>query len=103
MQCPYCGADQSVCHDDGAGYSEDRRHEHTCTECDKAFVFSTSISFSYEPHKADCLNGAKHELKISSTYPRRYSLMRCASCDYERRPTDDEFKEAGIEITEPTT
>ena len=26
MQCPYCGADQEVCHDDGAGYSEDERH-----------------------------------------------------------------------------
>lgn len=31
MQCPYCGADQEVCHDDGAGYSEDTRHEHTCS------------------------------------------------------------------------
>lgn len=43
MQCPYCGADQEVCHDDGAGYVEDQRHEHTCSECDKTFVFRMAL------------------------------------------------------------
>ena len=98
MQCPYCEADQTVCHDDGAGYDESQRHEHTCSECGKVFVFITSISFSYEPHKADCLNGAPHDLKMSSTYPRQYSRMQCKVCDFERNPTPDEFKAAGIEL-----
>ena len=97
MQCPYCGADQEVCHDDGAGYSEDERHEHTCSVCDKTFVFTTCISFSYTPRKADCLNGTPHDLVLSNTQPRQYSKMRCKHCDYERGPTLDEFIAAGIE------
>lgn len=96
MQCPYCGADQEVCHDDGHGYAEDVRHEHTCSECEKTFVFTTMIVLYYTPHKADCLNGSPHELKMSSSWPRRYSKMHCIHCDYERQPTDDEFAAHGI-------
>ena len=91
MKCPYCGADQDVCHDDGAGYDEGVCHEHTCSKCEKTFVFCTTISFSYVPHKADCLNGADHDLKMSATHPKQYSKMRCRSCDYERKPTPEEF------------
>lgn len=98
MQCPYCGADQEVCHDNGAGYSEDTRHEHTCSACDKLFVFTTFISFSYTPHKADCLNDAPHELALSKSYPLRYSRIRCKHCDYERNPTEEEFSAAGIDL-----
>ncbi|WP_228897794.1 hypothetical protein [Acidovorax sp. Leaf73] len=98
MQCPYCGADQDVCHDDGAGYAEDVRHEHTCRECEKTFVFNTYISLDYTPRKADCLNGAPHELEMSKSYPRRYSKMRCRHCDYERTPTADELAAAGIDL-----
>ena len=91
MNCPYCDAEQEVCHDDGAGYDEGQRHEHTCRSCDKTFVFSTFISLSYEPHKADCLNESPHRLKMSSTFPREYSKMRCRDCDFERNPTPEEF------------
>lgn len=97
MQCPYCGADQDVCHDDGAGYSEDQRHEHTCRECEKTFVFTTCIALYYTPHKADCLNDQPHALQISATHPRKFSKMRCQHCDYERSPTPEEFATAGIE------
>ena len=93
MECPYCGADQEVCHDDGHGYAEDVRHEHTCSECGKTFVFTTFISFDYTPHKADCLNGGEHELKLTNTYPRRYSQMRCRHCDYSRQATEAEIGE----------
>ena len=98
MQCPYCGADQEVCHDDGAGYSVDERHEHTCSVCDKTFVFTTFISVSYTPRKADCLNDAPHELAMSKSYSRRYSRMQCVHCDYQRTPTSDEFAAAGINL-----
>ena len=91
MQCPYCGADQEVCHDDGQGYSEDENHEHTCSECEKTFVFRTVISFYYYPEKADCLNGAHHDLKLSNTYPREYAHMGCKNCDYRRKPTSEEL------------
>lgn len=102
LECPYCEADCEVNHDDGAGYAEDRRHEMTCHNCDKSFIFTTYISFSYEPSKADCLNDGEHKLELSSTYPRRYARMRCADCDYERKPTPEEFLAAGITADELT-
>ena len=96
MKCPYCNSYQDVCHDDGNGYSEEKRHEHECSECEKTFIFTTYISFSYESAKADCLNGCDHNLKLSTTYPRKYSMMRCMNCDYKRQPTDNEFHINGI-------
>lgn len=96
MNCPYCGEGQDVDHDDGAGYEESVRHEHTCRECEKTFVFTTSISYHYEPEKADCLNGSEHNLEMSKTYPRRYSQMLCQDCDYSRLPTPEEFQSHGI-------
>lgn len=97
MKCPYCGADQEVCNDDGHGCDEDVRHEHTCSECDKTFVFTTYIRWHYTAEKADCLNDSEHKLKMSSTNPRRYSKMRCCDCDHERKPTPEEFKANGID------
>lgn len=94
MQCPYCGADQEVCHDDGAGYSEDERHEHTCSECGKAFVFNTYISLSYTAHQADCLNGAEHALSFRKSWPEKYSRMGCRDCDFERVASTEEIEAA---------
>jgi hypothetical protein len=88
LTCPYCKHEFDVCHDDGFGYAESCRHEQECPECEKSFVFETSISFSYSEYKADCLNGAEHALKLSSTQPKEYSMMRCTECDYERKPTE---------------
>ena len=98
LECPYCGAGQEVCHDDGFGYSEDERHEQECSECEKTFVFTTSIHYYYEAEKADCLNGGQHVLAMSATYPREYSKMYCRDCDFRREPTPDEFKAAGISV-----
>jgi len=91
VECPYCGADQEIDHDDGYGYEEDRVHEQECNECEKAFVFKTSIHFYYEVSKADCLNGAPHNFKATKTYPVKYTKMRCVDCDEERKPTDTEM------------
>jgi hypothetical protein len=100
MECPYCGEEQEVNHDDGFGYAEDERHEMECSKCDKKFVFTTSISYDYSPEKADCLNGGgAHVLEISATYPREYSKMCCRDCDFKRKPTPEEFAAAGIVIT----
>jgi hypothetical protein len=90
MECPYCGAECEVCHDDGQGYAEDKLHQHTCGDCGKTFVFTTSISFYYEPQKADCLNDGKHDWKPSKTYPKCYTRMVCSMCDERREPTDEE-------------
>ena len=100
VECPYCGAGQEINHDDGYGYDEGQRHEQQCSDCDKNFTFTTSISYYYETEKADCLNGGQHILEMSATYPREYSHMGCGDCDFKRKPTPDEFATAGITITE---
>lgn len=103
VHCPYCEMGQEINHDDGFGYEEDRRHEQQCPHCEKTFVFTTSISFSYEAEKADCLNdGGEHKLKMSATYPRQYSDMGCEDCDFKRKPTPEEFAAAGIVIEAKT-
>lgn len=94
MECPYCGSEQEVCHDDGDGYTENRRHEHTCSSCDKTFVFTTAISFHYEPFKADCLNGSQHQLAFRESWPKQYSRMGCKDCDFERIATTEEIDSA---------
>lgn len=92
IECPYCGQWQEINHDDGYGYEEDTAHNQECGNCDKTFVFYTSISFYYESQKADCLNGSEHEYKPSSTFPRKYTKMVCKHCDDKRPPTESELK-----------
>lgn len=90
IECPYCGEEQDINHDDGYGYKEDEAHQQQCGKCEKTFVFYTSIHFSYEPRKADCLNGAEHKYEPTSTFPSFFTRMRCAMCDDERNPTKKE-------------
>jgi transposase-like protein len=98
VECPYCGEGQEINHDDGYGYEEGDRHEQSCSDCGKTFVFTTSISYYYEAEKADCLNGGAHVLEISATYPREHSRMGCRDCDFNRKPTPEEFVVAGIVV-----
>lgn len=93
LNCPYCDAEIKICHDDGFGYDTDKLHEYECPKCEKKFVFSTYIEFSFTPHKADCLNGGEHEWNKTRTYPKEYSRMKCGNCDEEREPTEEEWKE----------
>ncbi len=92
IKCPYCDAEQNINHDDGQGYSEDEKHQQQCTECNKYFVFTTSISFYYEADKADCLNDKEHDFKPTHTIPKEYFRMICTMCDEERTPTEEEMK-----------
>lgn len=91
IECPYCGAGQNIDHDDGAGYSEGEKHQHTCRACDKVFVFETSVSFSYEVAAAECLNDAPHEWEITRTWPKHAARWRCVHCDEEKHLTLDEM------------
>jgi len=93
IECPYCGSEQEINHDDGFGYEEDVVHEQECNSCEKTFVFTTSIHFYYTASKADCLNGSEHRFKATMTVPRKYTRMRCKDCDCERKPTDAEMKD----------
>lgn len=91
LECPYCGKGLEVCHDDGQGYAEGVKHQMECGHCNKSFVFETSISFYYEPEKADCLNDGNHKYKPTNTYPKEFTKMECVMCGTQRNPTDDEF------------
>ena len=90
LECPYCEKELEVCHDDGIGYEEGVKHQMECGHCDKQFVFETSISFYYEPEKADCLNGSKHNWEKTKTHPEEFSEMECTMCDESRELTDKE-------------
>lgn len=89
-KCPYCGADQEICHDDGHGYEEDRFHQQQCGKCRKYYIFTTSISYYYETQKADCLNDSKHKWKPNNCYPKCATKMVCDTCDERREPTTAE-------------
>lgn len=97
MKCPYCGADNDVCHDDGHGYAEDVPHKHDCYECDKHFVFFTSVSFYYEARKADCLNTGDHIWKPSFTLPIEFTKGVCETCGLERKATPEDMAAAYAE------
>lgn len=84
VECPYCGADLDINHDDGYGYSEDETHQQECCECGKAFVFTTAIHFSYRVDKADCLNGAEHTYERTKTWPPEAARLRCTQCGDEK-------------------
>lgn len=100
LECPYCEKEQDVCHDDGFGYEEGVKHEMECEYCGKRFVFQTSISFYYEPEKADCLNGSNHEWKLTSTSPSAFSNMYCSMCGEHRELTDEERTQFKIQSKE---
>lgn len=100
VECPYCDAELEINHDDGFGYDENTLHEMECGECEKNFVFSTSISFYYESFKADCLNNQDHTYELTHTVPRAFSTMRCKDCEETRELTDLERERFGIETKE---
>ena len=84
VECPYCGEGQEINHDGGYGYEEDRTHEQECGNCEKTFIFTTSISFDYEAEKADCLNGENHKYARTNTYPRIWARLQCKVCGSEK-------------------
>jgi hypothetical protein len=94
MKCPYCGAGCEVCHDDGHGYSEDDLHEHECWSCEKKFVFRTSIILSYDPSKADCMNGHEHDWHPTFTFPIERTEGHCKSCGLIRAATPNDMSAA---------
>ena len=82
-ECPYCGAGVDSCHDDGYGYDESRPHNQTCHECDKTFVFRTTILYHYETEEAPCLNGGDHSWRRQILYGHEGTSERgiCDSCE----------------------
>jgi len=90
--CPYCNAKQNIDHDDGYGYEEDKIYEQECIECEKVFAFSTSVIYSYDAWKADCLNGGEHKLEKIIGYPEELFVnkYRCKVCGIEIEKEDED-------------
>lgn len=91
VECPYCGTQLEVNHDDGENYEEDFPHQMQCEACEKEFVFFTKIIFYYDARKADCLNGGEHKWKPTRTFPIEFAQMKCTSCGERRKPTPEEL------------
>ena len=89
LECPYCGHEQDVCHDDGFGYEEYKRHEVECHFCEKWYVFTTYVSYSYTPEKAECLNTGEHNIKETRNENghQEYIIIirECKDCDYKEK------------------
>ena len=84
VQCPYCGSEEEINHDDGCGYEEDKIHSQTCGTCEKEYIYRTNISYSYETGQAPCLNGGEHDMVPVRHYPPIYSeWRRCTICEHE--------------------
>ena len=90
VQCPYCDKWQEINHDDGYGYEEDQTFEQECGDCEKVFVYTTFIWFSYKAGKAPCLNGGEHDWqKIKGFPPELFkNKRRCSFCDAETKVED---------------
>ena len=97
VECPYCDAEIEINHDDGFGYDESMLHHYECPECEKGFVFNTSISITHSAYKADCLNDDKHEYVETKTYPKRYTQLECKCCG-DRKPISQERLEEFIAL-----
>ena len=100
IECPYCDHEQEVNHEDGYGYEEDQTYQQQCSNCDRIFVYTTSIIFSHNAAKADCLNGGEHDWQPTRTWPKYLTKMQCTMCDEKRDPTEEERKQNQIPLAD---
>jgi hypothetical protein len=93
VNCPYCGKEQSIDHDDGYGYDENEIHSQFCDGCDKYFGYTTYISFDYDVFETPCLNeDSEHNYHLNRGFPDFLSNMECSMCGEKRNLTDEEQK-----------
>lgn len=86
VECPYCGEEQEINHDDGYGYEEGVTHQELCSECEKYFAYTTHVSFDYYAKKADCMNGEPHNFQPVVSVPKLWpNWVRCVDCEHEIR------------------
>jgi hypothetical protein len=94
IECPYCGCQQKINHDDGSyGCEEDTNYSQECIRCDKTFGYNTHISFFYAAFQADCLNGGEHKWYTGACHPEFMTMRRCETCDEEEFVHTNEERE----------
>ena len=102
VKCPYCGAEQDICHDDGYGYEEGKTYEQECVSCEKIFAYTTEVSFYYSVTKAPCKNGGEHKLVDLAIHPSELGVgrKRCEYCDEIVVVDEEAHKKAVKELNE---
>jgi len=83
VECPYCGEDVEINHDDGYGYEEGMVYTQECSHCDKTFTYTTGVIYVYRADKAPCQNGEPHSWKDVHGFPKGYQSNRrqCEWCE----------------------
>ena len=84
-ECPYCGENNEINHDDGFGLEDDQQWEQECKYCGKIFIFQSSTQWYFHAEKAPCLNGEDHNWVKIVGAPREYLIgrQRCSYCGKE--------------------
>jgi hypothetical protein len=82
IECPYCGFEQNIDHEDCYGYCEGELYEQECSECGKTFGYETMISYSYTVKKLPCSNGEDHCLEEYKIIPPEFGVGKkmCKWC-----------------------
>ena len=87
LKCPYCKNEMN----NGKKYFGRReKRTITCPECDKTFVAKLDYEPLFGAHKAPCLNGGKHDLKIIKTAMAFPNIEYCRYCLYENEIAKEE-------------
>lgn len=81
--CPYCRAPVRIEPDDQSDFENEFR-EAQCGSCAKFFTYSTEISISYYPQKADCLNDDEHIFHKTTRPSGGFLKLTCKTCGEER-------------------
>ena len=95
VECPYCGEEQEICHDDGYGFEESKVHQQECS-CGRTFGFTTQISYDYEVLKLPCANGKEHKWLQRKIYPECFAMGEfiCEFCGEHKHKYTEEREKA---------
>ena len=100
VTCPYCEAELGVCQDDGFCVEDSTDYDMECEHCDKTFIITPCISWSFDARKADCKNGdAEHKLEDKIGYPEAYYVgIKCCTDCGESFSTKEEERDLAIKV-----
>ena len=82
IECPYCGFNQYIGTEDYP--DENEIGEIECQDCEKSFAVTMEITYHFETHTADCMNGGAHRYEKTHTFPSEFARLRCPDCGDEK-------------------
>jgi len=89
VECPYCGEENEVSHDNGENYSEDETTETECSGCEKIFQIETSVIFDHRAIATPCLNDGNHHFEQVYGCPKEVfvGVTMCRICGERKTDT----------------